>query len=397
MLHTRFSSFLESLSHPTEKTYKKILLFKITSQCSSQSQNEVANMMLWTLTLLILVFQNYKSVAGFNGETLVVGDSWGAFSENFLASVCSLSANDYTNVVRTVTNDAMSGSTAMEWSEGETAKNSFENGKDYDFVWLSVGGNDFLGTQCLTEFPDGISSFIGGLLGESTIANYVLDVIADIVESTSNPDLMILFTGYGYPTEEVCPDGDTIDQFNSLNTKIRNTINSSAYKDRVMTIDITDLFVTSVSSPFSDTTWYADEIHINEAGYVKLFSLPEIQSFFQCTTAASESPTSIPTFHPTIAPTLSTHPSESPSASVQPSPYPSVSPSMIPTISVKPSSFPSTQPSYGPTVSHMPSVSARPSSNPSISSMPSDVPSITDTCGASSESFLVDTCKYIYI
>lgn len=356
----------------------------------------MTNMFSWKVTLLLYILQIHNVFAALNGETLVVGDSWAALSQNYLGTVCSLSTNDYTNVVRTIRNDAKSGSTALEWKEGETAKKSFENGKDYDFVWLSAGGNDFLGTKCLTEFPNGVNSFIGGLLGESTIANYVVDIIADIVESTSNPDLMILFTGYGYPTVEICPDGDTIDQFNSLNDKIRNTINSSAYRNRVMTIDISDLFVTSLSSPFSDTTWYADDIHINEAGYDKLFSLPEIQSFFQCTTAASASPTSIPTFHPTSNPTLTTQPSESPSLSTQPSAYPSVLPSMNPTVSTRPSSSPSFRPSYGPTVSHMPSFSSKPSSSPSISSIPSNLPSVSDSCGSSSDLFFIETCKYYF-
>eukprot|EP00553_Chaetoceros_curvisetus_P003777 CAMPEP_0204612710 /NCGR_PEP_ID=MMETSP0717-20131115/781_1 /ASSEMBLY_ACC=CAM_ASM_000666 /TAXON_ID=230516 /ORGANISM="Chaetoceros curvisetus" /LENGTH=51 /DNA_ID=CAMNT_0051624899 /DNA_START=75 /DNA_END=227 /DNA_ORIENTATION=+ len=47
-------------------------------------------------------------------------------------------------------------------------------------------------------------------------------------------------------------------------------------------MDISTVFVTEDSAPFSDMTWYEDNIHINEAGYRKLFSLGQVQDFFGC-------------------------------------------------------------------------------------------------------------------
>lgn len=353
-----------------------------------------------TLPFLYLIFLNRLfSTASllFNGSTLVIGDSWGALSKTYLSSVCSLTDNDFSNVVRVVTNNAKSGSTALEWKEGESAKKSFENGKDYDFVWLSAGGNDFLGTQCLTVFPQGVNSFIGGLFGEGMIADSVLDIIADVVESSNNPNLKILFTGYGYPSEELCPDDDTIDKFDSLNAKIRSTIRNSAYSSRVVTVDISSLFVAPSSSPFSSTLWYADTIHLNEAGYDKLFAQPIIQDFFECTTADSSSPTLTLSTHPSLSPTRSVKPSPSPTLSAHPSTSPSNKPSFRPTLSLEPSLSPSTLPSFGPTVSHAPTLSAQPSYTPTLSLSPSSMPSLSDTCSSSSDSGLLQTCTYRHI
>ncbi len=50
----------------------------------------------------------------------------------------------------------------------------------------------------------------------------------------------------------------------------------------IYTMDISTLYVTDDSYPLSDSYYYADSIHINENGYVKLFSMDDIQEFFEC-------------------------------------------------------------------------------------------------------------------
>mmetsp|Transcript_11747 Transcript_11747/g.14826 ORF Transcript_11747/g.14826 Transcript_11747/m.14826 type:complete len:115 (+) Transcript_11747:914-1258(+) len=67
-----------------------------------------------------------------------------------------------------------------------------------------------------------------------------------------------------------------------MSTTILEKIEKSEYANKVLTMDILSLYVTKDSEPYSDKTWYADDIHINEAGYIKLFSNSEIQQFFGC-------------------------------------------------------------------------------------------------------------------
>ncbi len=70
--------------------------------------------------------------------------------------------------------------------------------------------------------------------------------------------------------------------FEDFSQTIRETIESSEYADMVYTMDVSALFVTDDSYPISDTYYYADSMHINHNGYVKLFIMNEIQEFFGC-------------------------------------------------------------------------------------------------------------------
>lgn len=77
---------------------------KIVSAIKMEDRNTIpmTNMFSWKVTLLLYILQIHNVFAALNGETLVVGDSWAALSQNYLGTVCSLSTNDYTNVVRTI-------------------------------------------------------------------------------------------------------------------------------------------------------------------------------------------------------------------------------------------------------------------------------------------------------
>ena len=73
-------------------------------------------------------------------KILIVGDSMGEFSCNFIQELCAGS---------TVENKAISGSTAWSWRKGgsnDAALTEAVNaiGGDPTHVWLSVGGNDYM-------------------------------------------------------------------------------------------------------------------------------------------------------------------------------------------------------------------------------------------------------------
>lgn len=204
-----------------------------------------------------------------DGAILVLGDSWASLSNLFLSNVCHL-GTDTNGEERAITNNGKSGSTAKQWASGDLAVQSFTDAKyDYDHVWLSIGGNDF---NCDPSYHE-------------EIAGYILEVISDIFASSSNDNMEVLYTGYGYPSEDICKSGDsatTIALLDHLASLIRTKIEKSSYSEKVKVMDIASMFVTEDSSPFSDKEWYADDIHINEAGYEKLFSTRAAQEFFGC-------------------------------------------------------------------------------------------------------------------
>jgi lysophospholipase L1-like esterase len=202
-----------------------------------------------------------------DGAILVLGDSWASLSGSFLSNVCNLGSTDTDSTQRSITNNGKAGSTAKQWASGELAVESFTNAKyDYDHVWLSIGGNDF---NCDQSYHD-------------EIAQNILNVITDIFESSSNDQMEVLYTGYGYPSQDICNGQGTVSLFDHLSSAIRSKIQKSSYAKKVKVMDISSMFVTQGSSPYSDKEWYADDIHINEAGYEKLFSSSSAQEFFGC-------------------------------------------------------------------------------------------------------------------
>jgi len=133
------------------------------------------------LTVLLITFfinrQFYLAADEDEGAILVLGDSWASLSGSFLADVCSLGleGSGSTSSGKPLTNNGKSGPTAQQWVPGEKAVNSFEKAKyDRDYVWLSIGGNDF---NCNVGTHD-------------AIANNMLSVISDIFESSNRPAMM---------------------------------------------------------------------------------------------------------------------------------------------------------------------------------------------------------------
>mmetsp|Transcript_1890 Transcript_1890/g.1787 ORF Transcript_1890/g.1787 Transcript_1890/m.1787 type:complete len:137 (-) Transcript_1890:126-536(-) len=106
--------------------------------------------------------------------------------------------------------------------------------------------------------------------------------------------------------------------FDDLNNEVRKAIEDSPYAEKVQYVDISSEFVTAESSPVSDMQWYDDTIHVNEAGYVKLFSMEVMQEFFGCTRSTgdkdrnSSSPSSSGSSRPYFPFNVSSSPSASP-------------------------------------------------------------------------------------
>jgi lysophospholipase L1-like esterase len=261
----------------------------------------------WILSILHIL-QVHDASAISNGAILVLGDSWASGSQDFLETVCNL-VGEESNASRQMTNNGASGSTAQQWASSNKANDSFDTPKhDYEHVWLSIGGNDFLGGNNKCDDSE-----------YSQISNNIVSVISDIIDHpNTNPNLKILYTGYGAPTNGgTCSNGNTeVQMSNSLRLRIQEAIADSAYSNRMVIVDIESLYVTENSSPFSDMQWYGDSIHINLDGYRKLFSLKESQEFFGCTTNPTDTPST--STKPSLSPSLSPSRTTSSSPTIRP-------------------------------------------------------------------------------
>lgn len=84
---------------------------------------------------------------------------------------------------------------------------------------------------------------------------------------------------------DVCGNGQTAQLFEEQGAIIFNAIKSSAYSDYVTTFDISEMFVKWGTNGLSDEYYYYDEIHLNQMGYLHLFSSYKVQRFFGCSAA----------------------------------------------------------------------------------------------------------------
>lgn len=222
-------------------------------------------------------------------DIIIIGDSWAEGARQILATNCA---------GKTVVNRGVGGSTAKEWSteteETEgcvkpgqhcTAASAFEAqyGKDYTHAWLSVGGNDWLGSSCGKDNPTQEADLL------ANVKNTITKVLAK-----APTGLRILMTGYGTLSAQI---SDACDATAVVKLQAAIKTAAEAFPDSVVFIDVMELFGGSVSSGmYSDAQWYGDNIHINAKGYAKMFKLPAVQSFFGC--GGASQPTNSPTSSP---------------------------------------------------------------------------------------------------
>jgi len=199
---------------------------------------------------------------------MILGDSWAEYSAQDLATFCKGS---------TVTNSGVGSSTAQEWGAASAcpapdntrlcsapAAFSANAGTSYTHVWLSVGGNDKMGsTGCAL-----------------TVAQVTSRVTAAInAVKAAAPGAAIVMTGYCAPTTapEGCPNAATM--YSELNGGIQAacTANGATYVDAWTFCGATTSTYSGSSSP-----WHADSIHINTKGYCQVYSQPAVQAAFGC-------------------------------------------------------------------------------------------------------------------
>ena len=205
---------------------------------------------------------------------LVIGDSWASLSGNYLANVCGSSTT------RPIQNDAISGSTAKQWAYKRLGVEAIDKSEiEYTHVWLSVGGNDLLDKKCDMSIADKVAANVVNVIKQVVDASRGEAAVGEVAY---REDLKILYFGYSIPSRDVCGEVTTATLYAKQTEIIFDAIHNSDYGEYVTTIDISDMFVTPESSPLSDSSYFADAIHLNEAGYKKLFSGYNVLRFFDC-------------------------------------------------------------------------------------------------------------------
>ena len=206
-------------------------------------------------------------------KILMIGDSSGEFAGYSLADYCSGA---------TVVNQGISGSTAAQWGAtggtqcgndaccGEngaycSAANAFSSqfGSGYTHAWIGVGGNDLLDSAGCSKTTQELTTLFTNVVNE--------------VKSSMPTGLKILATGYCQTTSGYsdCTEMSAI-------TRIHDAWRSVAATDT----DVT--FISSLTScggsltSWSPSTYHRDQIHFNNKGYCKIWTMPEVQSFLGC-------------------------------------------------------------------------------------------------------------------
>jgi lysophospholipase L1-like esterase len=197
-------------------------------------------------------------------KVLQIGDSWGGYAGQTLATYCSGS---------TLVNKAVSSATASEWGAGSmcpasepssscSATTAFAAIEGATHVVISVGGNDFL-------------DFAGCSMDQATLTSKVTSAV-NAVRAAAPSGIKIILVAYCTPTKAV---GDcTIAEMPTLNAGIKAAADAAA--------DVT--FIDSHAScggsntAFSPGTHHVDSIHLNAKGYCEVWTIPAMQTALGC-------------------------------------------------------------------------------------------------------------------
>ena len=199
-------------------------------------------------------------------KILLLGDSMAEFmGESILEEICGDSI---------VVNAGIGGTTAQQWAEYDMDDNplDFYGSREWDVVYISVGGNDLLESGCLLE-PDELKSQM-----EAAIEN----IVGEIAPGASS----YVVTGYCMPmAAEEDADGDCAEPSGlsalpqALAALTPNLPEES--QGKLTIVDSLELCGGSVSS-YSDPKFFLDNIHLNPRGYCEVFSQPMIQQSLLC-------------------------------------------------------------------------------------------------------------------
>ena len=213
-------------------------------------------------------------------NVLMVGDSSGSFSGDLLAIHCS-GAN--------VTNACVAGSKASEWAQEQYFSNAVteairtaSSSSPITHVWIGLGGNDVM-DSCfsMTDSLEPVKQNIVTLLGK--------------LRSVLPSNVVLFATGYAQPTPAYADQYQHCGYTPQHTKRLNDMWKEIAASHSVRFVDGIGAGQGSYTQ-WSDPAFFVDSIHMNERGYEKLWSKPELQTLLGCSAQprASSSPSSSP-------------------------------------------------------------------------------------------------------
>jgi len=230
--------------------------------------------MMWFVVQVVLA----------NPNVLMLGDSSGEFAGDSLVNFCAGA---------TVVNRAISGTTAVQWgaagggtscevgsgccSDGGgscQASNAFSAtyGTGYTHVWIGLGGNDFL------EAP-------GCAMSPTELETHLRAVVREVKTAATGAGLsgiQIFATGYCQAIEPVgsCSTPET-----GAATISQAWAVVAAAEPNVTFVDSLDKCGGSAST-WSSGDYHVDNIHLNNRGYCRVWTMPAVQLLLGCGAAS---------------------------------------------------------------------------------------------------------------
>eukprot|EP00928_Gymnodinium_smaydae_P040911 TRINITY_DN27710_c0_g1_i1.p1 TRINITY_DN27710_c0_g1~~TRINITY_DN27710_c0_g1_i1.p1 ORF type:complete len:294 (-),score=70.05 TRINITY_DN27710_c0_g1_i1:267-1088(-) len=193
-------------------------------------------------------------------NVLVIGDSMGEYSGAALSKFCKGAV---------VKNAAVGGTTAVQWTSGGLMDSigSAKCGGTPDAVWLSVGGNDFLNTECSGSVSDMAAKITASI-------NAVKQKV---------PGAKILMTGYCMPAtaESASSACNSPAKFTALGSAVKQ----AAEADAAVTFVDSTAACGGTSSSWSPVAKFQDPIHLNNKGYCSVFTQKGVQDALGCQSA----------------------------------------------------------------------------------------------------------------
>lgn len=185
------------------------------------------------------------------GKTLILGDSWGDFVDNPRPK--GLGTNQFCES-QTVYNNAVGGQTASVLGGDFASQTEGVVPAEITRIWLTIGGNDFL-NACQT-------------ITMSEIKTRVQNVVDQVV--TTFPNAQIAMTGYTTPP---CASDCWTPTRSSDLANVYSQLSNITY------FNIQGWVGGSGAGSPSDSKYYQDCIHLNDAGYIKIFNGTTLGNF----------------------------------------------------------------------------------------------------------------------
>lgn len=230
--------------------------------------------MVLLMRFLVLVASSVKSSAD---KALVLGDSWAEYSLETLQEKC--------DTITSMVNRGIAGTTAAEWaakdncatkppdslccrSTGSCSLDDVSFNDTFRTAWVSIGGNDFFLTGC-SAAPATLSA----------IQANIQKVVADL--QALSPQTTIVLTGYSVPSSPLTwHPSPSCSEFSAL-LPLNAAVKAAAEAQSVDYVDVSQVMGGNATQ-YSDAQFYADSIHLNEAGYRLLWDHPPLQAAMQC-------------------------------------------------------------------------------------------------------------------